>query len=56
MATAGWTGADLARAVGRDPPDGTVRRALQSLEERGAIYRGEDKRWYHRNGDGELVQ
>jgi excisionase family DNA binding protein len=36
--------------VGRDPADGTVRRALQSLEEQGAIYRGEDKRWYHRNG------
>lgn len=51
-----WTAADLARAVGREPKDRTIRRALEDLADDGLVARGEDKRWhplgafFHRNG------
>ena len=51
------TAADLTRALGLDPPNGTVRRALTELEYGGYVVQGE-KGWsstpaartYHRNG------
>lgn len=58
VATPSWTGAELARAVGRDPTDGTVRRAIQRLAADGVLHRGDDKRWrplgefFHTNGNG----
>jgi hypothetical protein len=39
------SGAEVARRLGRDPTDGTVRRALQRLHEDGLIYRDESKQW-----------
>jgi DNA-binding IclR family transcriptional regulator len=53
-----WTLADLCRAVGRGPKDGTVRRVVDRLEDQGILYRGDDNRWYalgaffHTNGNG----
>jgi hypothetical protein len=41
-----WTGSHLARVLGRDKSDKTVRKALDRLAERGVIHRGEDGRWY----------
>ena len=37
--------ADLARAIGKDERNGTVRDALKGLEENGDVVRGEDKRY-----------
>ena len=50
--TPSWTGADFARAVGRDKADGTVRQAVQRLADAGLIHRNGDKRW-QRTGDEE---
>jgi 5S rRNA maturation endonuclease (ribonuclease M5) len=44
-----WTTAALARAVGREPKDGTVRRAIQRLEEAGLLCRNGDG-WYPNDG------
>lgn len=41
----GFTLAELARAVGRDPKDGTVRNALNELADDGVVQLGEDRRW-----------
>jgi archaellum biogenesis ATPase FlaH len=41
-----WSTADLARAVGRDPKNWTVRQAVQRLAERGVIYRDGERRWH----------
>jgi hypothetical protein len=38
----GFSGADLARAVDRDPKDKTVRDALDELADEGLLERGED--------------
>jgi hypothetical protein len=43
--TPSWTGADLARGIGREAKDGTVRNALVALERAGQVTRGVDKRW-----------
>jgi hypothetical protein len=43
--TPGFSLADLARAVGRDPKDQTVRRALQALADEGLVQQDEDTRW-----------
>ena len=43
--TPSYTTADLARAVGQNPKDQTVRRALDGLAGEGFVSRGEDKRW-----------
>jgi hypothetical protein len=40
-----WRGSELARAVGREPTDKSVWRALDDLEIKGQLERGEDKRW-----------
>jgi hypothetical protein len=40
-----WSIADLARAVGRDPKDNTVRRAVYRLADRGVIFRNGYGRW-----------
>lgn len=40
-----WSGADLCRAVGRNPKDQTARQAIKRLAERGVIYRNGDGRW-----------
>jgi 5S rRNA maturation endonuclease (ribonuclease M5) len=45
-----WTTAALARAVGRDPKDGTVRRAIQRLAEAELLCRNGDGRWYRDDG------
>jgi len=47
-----WSTADLAQAIGRGAKDGTVRRALEELATDGRIYRGDDKLWRYRNGNG----
>jgi hypothetical protein len=47
----GWTLSDLARAVGRSPSDGTLRRALDELAERGLMYRDDAKRWHYGTRD-----
>jgi AAA domain len=40
-----WTFADFARALGRDPKDNTVKRAVRRLAERGELYRNPAGRW-----------
>ena len=42
----GITLADLAREVGRDPKDQTVRRALDDLRNAGHLVRDDRKRWH----------
>ena len=44
--TPSWSGAELARAVGRDKSDRTVRQALKRLADRGILYRDGDGRWH----------
>ena len=46
LAPPSWSTADFARQVGRDPKDGTVRRAVQRLEDAGLIHRNGDGRWW----------
>ena len=46
----GWTTVELARAIGRNPKDGTVRRALNDLLAGGLVTRDEDKRWHLATG------
>jgi RecA-family ATPase len=41
----GQTLSELARGIGHDPADKTVRKALQKLEDDGVLQRGEDKRY-----------
>jgi hypothetical protein len=43
--TPSWSTADLARGVGRDPKEHTVRRAVKRLEDAGLIHRNGDGRW-----------
>ena len=43
--TAGFTTAELARAIVRGEKDGTVRNALDDLAAEGFLQRGEGKRW-----------
>ncbi len=40
-----WTGADFARAVGREPADWSVRQVVARLEGAGLIHLGDDGRW-----------
>ena len=49
--TPSWSGADFARAVGRDKADGTVRKAVRRLEDAGLIHRNGDGRWHRSDAD-----
>jgi putative DNA primase/helicase len=53
----GWSIAELARAVGRDPRDGTVKRAVHDLADEGVLQRA-GKRWVPAptlfNGNGHI--
>lgn len=40
-----WSIADLARAIGRDPRDGTVKRAVHQLADEGFVHRNSGGRW-----------
>jgi hypothetical protein len=44
--TPSWTGADFARAAGRDPADWSVRQVVKRFEDEGLIHRNGDGRWY----------